>query len=159
MLHFFFLYSDLVPLNSLVYFSYTTIGLPRDQRIYFFLHSDLVPINSIFSLYLLSEFIFIAQQFLPSSTQQFSFEYTLRFLLVCNHDRVRFSLLTLALSFFYPAICLWVNLYDFYECVGKDIVVMVVRLFLALFFLLFNSFSIDQSSNSITYTSLNKVTL
>lgn len=43
------------------------------------------------------------------------------------------------------------------QCGGKDIVVMVARLFVAHFFLQYDSYSIDQSS-SVTFTVLNKAT-
>lgn len=44
------------------------------------------------------------------------------------------------------------------QCGGKDIVVMVARLFVAHFFLQYDSYSIDQSSSSVTFTALNKAT-
>lgn len=44
------------------------------------------------------------------------------------------------------------------QCGGKDIVIMVARLFLAHFFLRYDSYTIDQSSSSVTFTALNKAT-
>ena len=43
------------------------------------------------------------------------------------------------------------------QCGGKDIVVMVAWLFVAHFFLQYDSYSIDQSS-SVMFTALNKAT-
>ena len=49
--------------------------------------------------------------------------------------------------------------YDWFkQCAGKDIVVMVARLFVAHFFLRYDSYTIDQSSSSLTFTILNKTT-
>jgi len=44
------------------------------------------------------------------------------------------------------------------QCGGKDIVVMVARLFVAHFFLRYDSYTIDQSSSSVTFTTLDKAT-
>lgn len=44
------------------------------------------------------------------------------------------------------------------QCAGKDIVLMVARLFVAHFFLRYDSYTIDQSSSSVTFSKLNKAT-
>lgn len=58
---------------------------------------------------------------------------------------------------------LWSNGYETNEtstdnkqCAGKDIVVLVARLFVAHLFLRYNSFAIDKSSSSVTFTTLKK---